>query len=275
MADHVLWTEEECEPSVWTEADLAVLQDADFRADGKAPSVGKIARRLQQQSRHDLLNYLRSIQHDSHYITSALQAIRSRPGCTAFPAFANLRNGQWYGPPSAWEGTCYFKSADGHCGQWAFSYTRLNLHVACKAAMAGGCVVVDSTRRGKRFPDALTATVPLWCAVINSTLASIRGPDWDCSLHTPPWLSPSEASQIADRIAPSVAGLGTAADALRAQLGQHLARPLRPLWQAPGVPLSTEEGDLGDMGGLPFVPVICISASEVSSVAFVEQLALL
>ena len=31
----------------------------------------------------------------------------------------------------------------------------------------GRAVLVDSTRRGKRIPDALSKTVPIWCAVIN------------------------------------------------------------------------------------------------------------
>lgn len=43
--------------------------------------------------------------------------------------------------------------------RWAFSYTRLNMHLAAAASAAGGCIVVDSTRAGKRFPDSLTATV--------------------------------------------------------------------------------------------------------------------
>ncbi|CAN0417300.1 unnamed protein product, partial [Ectocarpus sp. 13 AM-2016] len=67
------------------------------------------------------------------------------------------RNGLWYG--KEWDGTCYFKSTDGHSRRWAFSYTRLNIHLAAAAAAAGGCIVVDSTRAGKRFPDSFTATV--------------------------------------------------------------------------------------------------------------------
>ena len=43
----------------------------------------------------------------------------------------------------------YKQSTDGHSGQWAFSSTRLNLHLALAAAKAGGAIVVDSTRRGK------------------------------------------------------------------------------------------------------------------------------
>jgi hypothetical protein len=32
------------------------------------------------------------------------------------------------------------------------------------------CIIVDSTRRGKSMPDAMSKTVPIWCAVINRLL---------------------------------------------------------------------------------------------------------
>lgn len=32
------------------------------------------------------------------------------------------------------------------------------------------CIIVDSTRRGKSMPDALSKTIPIWCAVINRSL---------------------------------------------------------------------------------------------------------
>jgi len=51
-------------------------------------------------------------------------------------------------------------------------------------------VVVDSTRAGKRIPDALSKTVPIWCAVVNRATAKRfpRGipPEWETSLFTPP-----------------------------------------------------------------------------------------
>lgn len=31
-------------------------------------------------------------------------------------------------------------------------------------------MIVDSTRRGKRMPDALSKTVPVWCTIINRLL---------------------------------------------------------------------------------------------------------
>jgi tRNA A64-2'-O-ribosylphosphate transferase len=43
----------------------------------------------------------------------------------------------------------------------------------CTIVENGGAVLVDSTRRGKRMPDALSKTVPIWCAVWNR----LRGVD--------------------------------------------------------------------------------------------------
>jgi len=37
----------------------------------------------------------------------------------------------------------------------------MKMRVTCRA------ILVDSTRRGKRMPDALSKTVPIWCTVIN------------------------------------------------------------------------------------------------------------
>jgi tRNA A64-2'-O-ribosylphosphate transferase len=82
----------------------------------------------------------------------------------------------------------YFKSTDGHFGKWAFNLRRANLHLLDAIIQCGGCVLktifieylitplriilVDSTRSGKRFPDALSKTVPIWCAVINLAVAT-------------------------------------------------------------------------------------------------------
>jgi hypothetical protein len=66
------------------------------------------------------------------------------------PLLANLRCGLWYTPKP--DATCYFKSTDGHAGNWSFSCTRLNLHAADIAARKGGAIIVDATRKGKRYP---------------------------------------------------------------------------------------------------------------------------
>lgn len=56
-------------------------------------------------------------------------------------------------------------------------------------------IIVDSTRSGKRLPDALSKTIPIWCAVINRAVAKMgREPNgcdgkatgtWDTNLYTP------------------------------------------------------------------------------------------
>jgi hypothetical protein len=62
------------------------------------------------------------------------------------------------------------------------------------------CIIVDSTRRGKRLPDALSKTIPIWCAVINRAI-SLNGYEsdaWDSKLYTlPSIISSSEHAQIA------------------------------------------------------------------------------
>ena len=79
-------------------------------------------------------------------------------------------------------------------------------------------IVVDSTRAGKRLPDALSKTVAIWCAVINRAIrlrGGIPSPspsdiaaadpdpdlDVDVDLRTPPGaVSPHEHAQIAARL---------------------------------------------------------------------------
>lgn len=68
-----------------------------------------------------------------------------------FPCFANKRCGLWYA--RQFDGTAYFKSTDGHYGTWNFSLSRLNYHTAVATAEHGGLLLVDSTRKGKVYPD--------------------------------------------------------------------------------------------------------------------------
>jgi len=148
--------------------------------------------------------------------------------------------------------TCYFKSQDGHPPHWQFYPARLNREVALSAARNGGVIIADSTRKGKRFPDSMSRTIPIWCCVINRLLhrlpdqhaaitsqlqsASIAGPqagvDWDTALHTPSWVSASEHQQIDSRIEGWVQSLLqiTALQPTFIDLKRLLTRPLRPLW---------------------------------------------
>jgi tRNA A64-2'-O-ribosylphosphate transferase len=53
---------------------------------------------------------------------------------------ANERCGSWYIPPDTKSGSAYFKSTDGHTGQWDFSFRRLNLQILPLAREHGGYV---------------------------------------------------------------------------------------------------------------------------------------
>ncbi|RMD41494.1 hypothetical protein DV735_g3652, partial [Chaetothyriales sp. CBS 134920] len=66
-------------------------------------------------------NRLASIQADSRFV----EAVAAHYG--GLPLIANERCGSWYIPPWHKAGSVYFKSTDGHHGQWAFSLRRLNL----------------------------------------------------------------------------------------------------------------------------------------------------
>ena len=174
----------------------------------------KLARRLKAHEQ-GLYNCACSVVADQRFVHEICSLY-------ALPAHANLRCGLWYLPEA--QRRCYFKSTDGHTGNWGFSSTRLNLHVALTAAQAGGCVVVDATRRGKTFPvravllagglrvaavpelhllqDALTKTIPIWAAVLNQAVARILPKtDWDADVHLPLWVSASEQQQIRERLA--------------------------------------------------------------------------
>ena len=82
----------------------------------------------------------------------------------------NERCGLWYLPPNEQKDTSYFKSTDGHTGQWSFSLRRLNFHLLPIISAYGGIAIIDSTRKGKLMPDALLKTIPIWCAVLNTIL---------------------------------------------------------------------------------------------------------
>jgi hypothetical protein len=79
----------------------------------------------------------------------------------------------------------------------------LKLH--CITNYVGRIILVDSTRAGKRIPDALSKTVSIWCAVLNraSFRASpqLASSEWDTSLYTPPGVvSIQEHAQIESRL---------------------------------------------------------------------------
>jgi tRNA A64-2'-O-ribosylphosphate transferase len=268
------------------------MQPGSLPGDGGL-SMSSVLRALHKQRRQDRIAHLRSIDHDAAFVRRAHDAL-GRP-----PLLANLRCGAWYAPPTRRSGNCYFKSTDGHAGCWDFSLSRLNLQVALAAngrpaggadprgeGVGGGAMIVDSTRSGKRYPDALSKTVPIWCCVINRAVArsrADRGADapWDTALRLPPWVPPSEASQIEGRLGGWVDMLLRPALApVLDRLVMALDRPLRPGWLCPptgkgarGAASSAdflaeyasaahEASERAASAGAPFAWVHCVCASE-------------
>ncbi|KAI1761305.1 initiator tRNA phosphoribosyl transferase [Hypoxylon sp. FL1150] len=201
-----------------------------------------------KRSNLSITNRLRSIREDADFVAEVAAAFGR-------PLIANERCGSWYIPPSQKAGSAYFKSTDGHVGQWRFSTRRLNLQLLSVIGEHDGCVIVDSTRRGKRMPDALSKTVPIWCCVLNRILFPNTTAAHE--LFTPPnAVSRSEHAQIEARIPEHVASLkalGIDVHALR----QLLKKPIRPVW-------ITQESQLVPTDEVfeDFHPVICCTSSR-------------
>ena len=75
-----------------------------------------------KQSTLSIHNRLNSIFQDSLFVQAVADAYQ-------LPLVANERCGSWYIPPEKKCNSAYFKSTDGHQGQWNFSMRRLNLQV--------------------------------------------------------------------------------------------------------------------------------------------------
>ncbi|KAK9369020.1 tRNA A64-2'-O-ribosylphosphate transferase [Lipomyces kononenkoae] len=184
-----------------------------------ASLFGAVSKSLAKDSR-SVHNRLHSIAHDSEFVTGVSEAF-------GLPLVANERCGRWYVSPERIADSVYFKSTDGHTGQWGFSLRRLNLHIIDLAVGSGGIVIVDSTRRGKRMPDALSKTVPIWCAVVNNAVFGAG------SLHTSPAaVSASEHAQIEAQIGTWTQQLLSCGIDM-ATIREKLDKPLRPIWVTP------------------------------------------
>ncbi len=201
-----------------------------------------------KRSNLSLSNRLRSIREDADFVDEVA-------GVFGRPLVANERCGSWYIDLENKAGSAYFKSTDGHAGQWNFSARRLNLHLLAIIGRHDGCVVVDSTRRGKQMPDALSKTVPIWCCVLNRVL--FPAAEQLHQLYTPPnVVSRSEHSQAEARIPEHVASLKALGIDV-ATLRQRVSKPLRPIWVTPESQL-VPTGHVFD----DFHPVICCTSSR-------------
>ncbi|TFK45064.1 initiator tRNA phosphoribosyl transferase [Crucibulum laeve] len=202
----------------------------------------------------DIYNRLHSIAKDVSFIH---QVHEQYPG---IPLLPNLRCGAWYTDPTISNSMpAYFKSTDGHFSNWSFNLRRANLHLLPLVIEHCGMILVDSTRAGKRIPDSLSKTIPIWCTVINHTMLLLHpelhseGRHWDKKLYTPPGsVSAQEHHQIEESVEAWAKALASSSFML-----PLLPHPLRPMWITPsttGFPALSYDRD--------FLPVICVSASK-------------
>ena len=70
-------------------------------------------------------------------------------GAYDLPLVANERCGSWYIPPEKKAEGVYFKSTDGHMGEWGFSLRRLNLQILDLVGRTGGRVFDGSFASGR------------------------------------------------------------------------------------------------------------------------------
>ncbi|GAA5909073.1 tRNA A64-2'-O-ribosylphosphate transferase [Sporobolomyces salmoneus] len=217
----------------------------------------------------DTYNRLHSIAADAEFISDEVST-----AYPDFPVIPNQRAGAWYVKPTEETPRAYFKSTDGHTNEHDFNLRRVNLILLPVIKERKGIVLVDSTRRGKRFPDALSKTVPLWCATLNAARMKLVSPDpsnssvskedWEKEgiLYTSPQaVGPSEHAQIAKQIDKWAKDLANSAYDLEGL--KTLDRPLRPFFVSPSSSLSRHVAS--DFSGC--YPIICASASKLAEEA--------
>ncbi|KAF4950375.1 hypothetical protein FSARC_13209 [Fusarium sarcochroum] len=211
------------------------------------PSMSQLMASLKRTTL-SIHNRLTSIQTDADFVDQVSLSYSPRP------LVANERCGSWYIPPERKGASTYFKSTDGHERAWKFSTRRLNLHLVELIEKNDGIIIVDSTRRGKRMPDALSSTIPIWCTVLNLTL--LPSDPSSANLYLPAHLPATTHSQISALIPGFVASL----KALNLNLPTCLTKPLRPFWVTPdsSLPSAEETASIFDH----FRPVICCTASR-------------
>jgi len=219
------------------------------------------ARNLNKEESNNLFNRLKSIEHDEQFVLEFSSLFPH------LPLVANKRCGSWYCPN--YNDTSYYKSTDGHSRNWQFSFQRLNLHIAELASKAGGCIIVDSTRKGKQYPDSFSRTIPIWCGVINRSVATLHrqanqnypiGPQWtDLKILGATELEKDEISNSLNVIAQKLLESGANIH----QIAEVMKKPLCPLWFNPASVLWPSLGiDVPDYSQLGFTPIICLQASS-------------
>ncbi|KAL1608109.1 tRNA A64-2'-O-ribosylphosphate transferase [Paraconiothyrium brasiliense] len=193
-------------------------------------------------------NRLSSIQFDAKFVASVSVAF-------GLPLVANERCGSWYITPEKKAESVYFKSTDGHTNEWKFSVRRLNLQLLDLVGRSGGCVIVDSTRRGKSMPDAFSKTIPIWCCVMNNALFSDLG---EHELHSAPHsVSESEHAQIEKKMKGFVREFLDICKPDVELLRSKIQKPLRPIWITQNSSIPETPPSFSD-----FYPVVLCTASR-------------
>ncbi|KAG5973523.1 hypothetical protein E4U58_004911 [Claviceps cyperi] len=194
--------------------------------DDTLPSLSSLLSSLKRSSL-SIHNRLTSIHSDAQFILRAASSpvLRGRASKPR-PLVANQRCGSWYVPPgkTPQRACAYFKSTDGHERAWKCSTRRLNMHLVDMIEEHDGIIIVDSTRRGKRMPDAFSTTIPIWCTVLNNLL--LPSHPLSSQLFLPPHLMASTHAQIMALIPGFVQALRD----LKLEALPALTKPLRPFW---------------------------------------------
>ncbi|KAE8304117.1 putative tRNA-ribosyltransferase [Giardia duodenalis] len=138
-------------------------------------------------------NRLQSILHDRGIVLKELDKV----GLGTTPVFGNARTGCWYAPDP--DQSVLFKSTDGHYGTWDFSLRKLNLQFLLGLQTSKAAVIVDATKAGKRYPDAIKRTIPIWCLVWSTVLSGSNPSELDLNEFFLPSITLNERDLILQR----------------------------------------------------------------------------
>ena len=229
---------------------------------------------LDDDLRRDSLNIrnrLLSIKHDSQFVEFVSSKFPTLPVCP------NERSGSWYCRPSndtlqAGQ-SVYFKSTDGHFGIWDISMRRLNLHILPLLQKNKGLIIVDTTKKGKRVPDALSKTIPIWMALLNNLCADEDRQTEFVFDSIASIVSPTEAQQITNLLPSLMKKFKSFKVDVEGLIMPFLdaKKPLKPIFVHPASRMfETTLGreafwNVEDLANLDFTPVILVSASFSSS----------
>lgn len=146
-------------------------------------------------------NKLQSILYDRSMIIKELAKI----GMNTMPIFGNARTGCWYAPnPNQ---SVVFKSTDGHYGTWEFSLRKLNLHFLLNLQKSRSAVIIDATKAGQRYPDAIKRTIPIWCLVWSAVLSGSCLSELDLNEFFLQSITPAERELIVQKAETHVSNL--------------------------------------------------------------------